>query len=245
MGQRIDVPVILAEQEEFEFRPGIEGIAELRDPVELAHQHRARVSHKEVAVRIVHPADDPRGGVAPSLPRDHGKGRQIRLQEHIALGNPSESRDRGAVKPLAMLDHVREDIERDRDALDNPHHIGELEIDELNTLFFRAGHDFLDRRLPPDTWEKIQYQCRASSLVVRTFRTSDSRHWKTTARDESSAMCFGPNSWRIICAVSTILRQEKIGRNHQRCLGTGAGVSAAVAGRAPPHRRPRGGSRRR
>jgi hypothetical protein len=109
-------------------------------------QDDARIALKEIAVGTVDPADDAGGRVAAPFPRDDVEGGKVRHQEHVALGDPGEPGDRRAIEPLAMLDDIPEEVDRDRHELGNAHHISELEIDELDRLALAGFQYLLDTR---------------------------------------------------------------------------------------------------
>ncbi len=83
-----------------------------------------------------------RGGVLATFPGDDGEGREIRDQEHVGLGDAGEPGDRRAVDPLAAVDDVLENLHGNRDALDETHDVGELEVDELDLVFLRPAENF-------------------------------------------------------------------------------------------------------
>ena len=121
-------------------------VAKLGQPLELPVEHAARIAGEGIAVRIEDPADHAGGRVFARLPGDDREGREIGHQVHVGFGDAGESGDRGAVDPLAAFDDVLEDAGRNRDALDDAHDIGELEIDEPDLLALDAVEDlFLGR----------------------------------------------------------------------------------------------------
>ncbi len=151
MGQGGDLVTILGEQEELQLGPDVVGVAELGQPLELAHQHTTGVAGEGLAIRAVDPADDPGGGEFASLPGHDRKGREIGIEVHVRFRDPGEAGNRRAVDPLPTIDNVLEDRGRDGNALDDAHHVSELQVDELDVVFLDLLEDFrLARALPDD-----------------------------------------------------------------------------------------------
>jgi hypothetical protein len=99
-----------------------------------APQDVARVPGERLALRCVDVADQLGGGVRPALPGDDGKGGQVRIEVHVALGDAGEALDRTAVEPFAVVDAVLQLVHGDGDALDQPDHVRKLEADEADAL---------------------------------------------------------------------------------------------------------------
>src|SRR6185369_11995742 len=62
----------------------------------------------------------------------------VRHEVLIALGDPGEALDRAAVEPRPVADRALELVDRDRDRLDEPEDIRELELDEPDAGGFRG-----------------------------------------------------------------------------------------------------------
>ena len=133
VGQRRDPAVLGApEQEELELRAGVDDVAELAGPLDLAAQDVARVAGERLAPGREHVTDDARGAARPAarLPGDLVEGVHVRRQVLVGLGDPGEALDGGAVEPGAVADRVLEPVDRDRDGLDDAQDVRELELDE-------------------------------------------------------------------------------------------------------------------
>ncbi len=157
-------PSVFAEEKELQLRAGIESVAELGQPLDLAQEDDTRIALEQVAIRLVDPADDAGSRVASPLPGDDVEGREVGHQEHVALGDPGEAGDRRAIKPLAVLDDILEEVDRDRHQLGDAHHVSELEADELDRLAL-AGFQHLiraRRNCPPAGWCYLDCHLRAS-----------------------------------------------------------------------------------
>ncbi len=136
VGQRLDRPVgSAAEQEELQLGTHVDDVAELARPLDLAAEDPARIADERLAARREDIADDT-GGPAragTALPRDLGEGRHVRHEVLIALGDPGESLDRRAIEPGPVGHGALELVNRDRDRLDVPDDVRELELDEPDT----------------------------------------------------------------------------------------------------------------
>ena len=138
VGQRLHPAVRAGQQEELELRTGVEDPAALLGAVELPTENVARIAGERVTVRREDVADDARTArlgrpatrVDSLLPGDRRKGRQVRDQEHVRLGDACEALDAAAVEPLAVLDRLLELVHRHLDRFDLAHDVGELQADE-------------------------------------------------------------------------------------------------------------------
>ena len=105
--QRGDAAVLAApEQEELELRAGVDDVAELPRPLDLAAQDVARVADERLAARREDVADDAGRPARPDggLPRDLGERGHVGHQVLVALGDPGEALDRAAVEPRPVPD---------------------------------------------------------------------------------------------------------------------------------------------
>ena len=134
------------EQEELELRAGVDDVAQLLRPLDLAAEDAARVADERLARGREHVADHAGRAARPGslLPRDLGEGRHVGHQVLVALGDPGEALDRRPVEPGPVLDRALELVDRDRHRLDVADDVGELELDEadaavLGGLDLRCG----------------------------------------------------------------------------------------------------------
>src|SRR5205823_2161778 len=68
-------------------------------------------------------------------------GRKIRVKIHIAFSDTREAFQRGAIKPLAVLNTVGELFARNGDALCHSHDICKLQINKAHTLPLKRGYN--------------------------------------------------------------------------------------------------------
>jgi hypothetical protein len=147
--QRLNRPVLPAQQEELELRTGVEREAEVARPLQLPLQHAARIAGEGIAVRRVDVADDARRtgaqlgavGADARLPRDGAERAEIRLQEHVGFGDPREALDRAAVEPLAVLDGLFQLVHRHLHRFHAADDVGELQADEAQVALLGGLHD--------------------------------------------------------------------------------------------------------
>ena len=107
VGQRLDPAVGAApEQEELQLRAGVDDVAQLLRPLDLAAEDAARVADERLARRREHVADDAGRAARPRalLPRDLGERGHVGHEVLVALGDPGEALDRAAVEPCPVLD---------------------------------------------------------------------------------------------------------------------------------------------
>ena len=133
------------EHEELGFHAGLHVVAHgvrIRDhPLQRA----ARVSRKRKAIREVHVADDARDAMLGIPPRKHPECREVGGEEHVALLDPHEPLDAGAVEHDVARQRLLELARRQLDILVDAEDVGELQAKERDVLAPRQVEDVLRR----------------------------------------------------------------------------------------------------
>src|SRR6267154_1053213 len=133
------------EVEVLELRAQIERVALLLDPLEGALQDVPGVPRVGRAVRILDVADQPAHALAVHFPGEDLERAPVRHRDEIALVDPGEALDGGAVDAHALFERVGQYAERDAHALQLTQNVDEPEMDHLHTAFFAELHDLLRR----------------------------------------------------------------------------------------------------
>ena len=168
--QRRDLAVLAApEEEELELGAGVDDVAQLPGPLDLAAQHVARIADERLAARretsqITRAV--PRGPVAGC----HG------ISANVAMSGMRYWSDSAIrVKPSIESRRTRsrgapslELVDRDRHGLDVADDVGELELDEADAALLRVG-DPVDSC---DFFVGDDHRCRSSARPVLASRGS-------------------------------------------------------------------------
>jgi len=131
VGQGVVQIAVLAEQEEFQFRPDVVDIAQRLRPGDLALESVARIAFERLTIRAVDIADDP--GPQRQIVAGPGQGTvgaHIRPQEHVRFLDAGEPLDGGTVEPHPPAQRIFQPVRGDRHAFGGAHDVRELEIDE-------------------------------------------------------------------------------------------------------------------
>jgi len=128
--------LVRGEIEELEFRADIEGIALLVDLLKGPLQDVAGIALVGCSVGILDVADHPRHRTVGGTPGDDLEGGRIGHCDHVALLDPAESGDGGAVKTHPLLEPGLQFAGGDAEDLLNPKDIGEPELDEADIPLF-------------------------------------------------------------------------------------------------------------
>ena len=122
------------EIEELEFGTDIEGVALVVDLLQGPLQHIAGIALVGGAVGILDVADHPRDRPVGGPPGDDLEGRGIGHGDHVALLDPAETRDGGAVEPHPLFHPLFQFVGGDAEDLLDPEDIGKPELDETDVF---------------------------------------------------------------------------------------------------------------
>ena len=81
--------------------------------------------------------------VIAAFPRHDGERRRVRVEVHIALGDPRKALNGAAVEPGAVIERIGQAMGRDSHALDNAYDVGELEVYKADLLPLALLQDVL------------------------------------------------------------------------------------------------------
>ena len=151
------------------------------------------------------------------LPGDLGERVHVRLEPLVALGDPGEALDGAAVEPGSVLERPFQLVQRDGDALDDPHDVRELELDEPDVVLLGRidlGQGFRVR-------SDIDHQCPLLS-------------WRSSARGESAILSAESSRHSVADRCRRrLIRTTESGADRRR-NGAGRGVpSSILVGRVP------------
>jgi hypothetical protein len=111
---------------ELELRAHVEGVAELLGFLQVAPQNEARVALMRAPVGLEDVTEHPgHRAVAAGAPREQCERRGVGLGDHVALVDPRETLDAGAVEPHPCLQRLLELLPRDGEALQEAEDVGE------------------------------------------------------------------------------------------------------------------------
>ena len=126
---------VAPKQEEFRLWADVELPASLLHPLEHALEHAARVAGEGLPIWLVDIAEHARPAHLWPRPRQHGVSSRIQHQAHIAFLDARKPFYRRAIEPDALFQGRFQAGQWDIHALDRPGHVGELQRNELNTIF--------------------------------------------------------------------------------------------------------------
>ena len=81
--------------------------------------------------------------VIAAFPRHDGERRRVRVEVHIALGDPCKALNGTAVEPGTVIERIGQPVGRDSHTLDNTDDVGELEVDKADLLPLALLQDVL------------------------------------------------------------------------------------------------------
>ncbi len=169
------------EEEELQFRPGVEDIAVFCRVLHRPPEDVARVALERRAVRLADVADEPGDALLPGPPREEAVGRDIGLEHHIRLLDPDEPLDRRPVEPDTVGQRLPDLLRRDGDVLGHTQKIGELQSEEPDVVLLDAlehCRDVVTRHVEGNFLPILFIRCPYRS--IRAF--PDHPRWRGTGR---------------------------------------------------------------
>ena len=131
----------LLDEEEFDFRMGIERKAKIGGLGQRALEHMPRIGIRRRAVGHQDVAEHTSYTWALATPRQHLERAGIRLDQHVGFNDASKALDRGAIETNTFSEGTFKFGGSNRNRLEHAEHIGEPQPNESNiSLFDRAQH---------------------------------------------------------------------------------------------------------
>ena len=130
-----------SEVEELQVRGDVEGELAFPGPVQVAAQHVAGVPVERCAVEVGDVAEHPGLGSLRIAPGEQLEGVRIRHRQDVALLDPAEPVDGGAVEGHPLLQRVLQLCGADGEALELAEHVGEPEANEADPALLHRPHD--------------------------------------------------------------------------------------------------------